>query len=159
MTAAASDNSGVRIFPPAIFLAGIGAGFLLQWLWPIPIAPDGLLLAVRIAGGLVMVLWLGLNIWALATFVRAGTTPNPTRPTTALTFNGPYRFTRNPMYLSLAFLQVGVALLANALWPLVLAIPVLWLVKRIVIDREENYLERKFGEEYLAYKRRVRRWL
>jgi protein-S-isoprenylcysteine O-methyltransferase Ste14 len=159
MATAVSDNSGVRIFPPAIYLAGIGLGFLLQWQWPIPIAPDGLLLAVRVVGGLVTALWLGMNIWALATFFRAGTTPNPTRPTTALTFNGPYRFTRNPMYLSLAFLQIGVALLANALWPLLFAIPVLWMVKRIVIDREEDYLERKFGEQYLTYKRRVRRWL
>jgi protein-S-isoprenylcysteine O-methyltransferase Ste14 len=155
----ASDNSGVRIFPPAIYLAGIAAGFLLQWLWPVPIVPGELRLAVRALGGLLMLLWLGLNIWAVATFFQAGTTPNPTRPTTVLTFRGPYRFTRNPMYLSLAFLQIGVALLANALWPLLFAIPVLWLVRRIVIDREESYLERKFGNEYLAYKQRVRRWL
>jgi protein-S-isoprenylcysteine O-methyltransferase Ste14 len=155
----ASDNSGVKVFPPAIYLGGIAAGFLLQWPLPFPIMPGALLLGGRALGGFLVIMSLGLNIWAVGTFFRAGLTPNPTRPTKELTFSGPYRLTRNPMYLSLAFLQIGIALLANALWPLLFVIPVLWLVRRIVIDREEEYLTRKFGDEYLAYQQRVRRWL
>ncbi|MBV8230410.1 MAG: isoprenylcysteine carboxylmethyltransferase family protein [Planctomycetaceae bacterium] len=100
---------------------------------------------------------MALDIWAVATFRRLGTTPNPAGPTTALAVGGPYRFTRNPMYLGLVFLMAGLEFLANALWPLVL-LPVV-IVRRAVIDREERYLTAEFGEEYLRYKARVRRWL
>ena len=154
-----SDTSGVRIFPPAIYLAGLAAGFLLFWLWPVHLGPPGVVLALRVAGGLLIAVGLALPLWAAATFHGVGTTVNPTRPTTALALGGPYRFTRNPMYLGLALLSTGVALVANALWPL-LALPfVLWIVRRIVIDREERYLDAKFGEEYAEYKKRVRRWV
>jgi protein-S-isoprenylcysteine O-methyltransferase Ste14 len=80
-------------------------------------------------------------------------------PTNALTFEGPYRFTRNPMYVGMALLQGGLALAGNALWPLVALIPVLWIVRTQVIDKEEQYLERRFGQQYRDYKARVRRWL
>jgi protein-S-isoprenylcysteine O-methyltransferase Ste14 len=103
-------------------------------------------------------MWLFLSVWAIVTFRRAGTTPDPTRPTTALALGGPYRWTRNPMYLGFALMQAGAALIANALWPLVWLLPVLLVIRLHVIGREEQYLERKFGEDYLAYKRRVRRW-
>jgi len=159
MTDTNSDTSGVRIFPPAIYLAGLAAGFLLFWLWPVHLGPPGAVLALRVAGGLLIAVGLALPLWAAATFHGVGTTVNPTRPTTALAFGGPYRFTRNPMYLGLALLSTGVALVANALWPL-LALPfVLWIVRRMVIDREERYLDAKFGEEYSEYKKRVRRWV
>jgi len=102
---------------------------------------------------------LALDIWAVATFRRLGTTPNPAGPTTALAVGGPYRFTRNPMYLGLVFLMAGLAFLANALWPLVLLPVVIVIVRRAVIDREERDLTAEFGEEYLRYKARVRRWL
>jgi protein-S-isoprenylcysteine O-methyltransferase Ste14 len=153
------ESSGVRVIPPVIYLAGLAAGFLLQWVWPVSILPPAAVLASRAAGWLLIGIWLFFSIWAVAVFRRAGTTPNPTRPTTALAFGGPYRFTRNPMYLSFALMQAGVALIANALWPLVFLLPVLFVIRRYVIEREERYLERKFGEDYLAYKRRVRRWL
>jgi protein-S-isoprenylcysteine O-methyltransferase Ste14 len=81
------------------------------------------------------------------------------RPTTAIVFTGPYRFTRNPMYLGLALLQAGLAMVTNSLWPLLTLAPVIVAVRRLVIDREERYLEAKFGEEYRAYKARVRRWV
>jgi protein-S-isoprenylcysteine O-methyltransferase Ste14 len=153
------ESSGVRVLPPLIYLAGLAAGFLLHWAWPVPIVPPAAVLAIRAAGWILLGIWLFLSIWAIAIFRRAGTTPNPTRPTTALAFGGPYRFTRNPMYLSFALMQAGVALVTNALWPLVFLLPVLFVIRRYVIDREEQYLERKFGEGYLAYKRRVRRWI
>ena len=92
-------------------------------------------------------------------FRRARTSPIPIRPTTALVTNGPYRFSRNPMYLSLVLLYVGLALRLNDFWVLALAPVVIVLVHYLAIVREEQYLERKFGQEYLDYKARVRRWL
>jgi protein-S-isoprenylcysteine O-methyltransferase Ste14 len=79
--------------------------------------------------------------------------------TRALTFEGPYRFTRNPMYLGLALLLAGLAGIGNALWPLLAVIPVVAIIRTQVIAREETYLENRFGEEYRAYRGRVRRWL
>jgi protein-S-isoprenylcysteine O-methyltransferase Ste14 len=89
---------------------------------------------------------------------RAGTTPNPTRPTTWLIILGPFQLTRNPMYLAWELICVGVGLTANALWPIVMAVPAALVTRRLVIDKEERYLERKFGPEYQQYKARVRRW-
>jgi protein-S-isoprenylcysteine O-methyltransferase Ste14 len=152
------DSSGVRILPPVIYLAGLAAGFFLQRAWPVPIGPPTVEPAIRTGGWVLLVIWLFLSIWAIATFRRAGTTPNPTRPTTTLALGGPYRWTRNPMYLAFALMQAGAALIANALWPLVWLLPVLLVIRLHVIGREERYLERKFGEDYRAYKRRVRRW-
>ena len=154
-------SSGVRVFPPVIYAAGIGVAYLLHWYWPLrPMASGSVLLLIaRVVGWVFIAVSVGLPIWAAWLFRRAGTTPNPTRPTTALVFTGPYRFTRNPMYLGLALLQVGLALVTDALWPLLLLAPVVVAVRRLVIDREEGYLEAKFGDEYRSYKTRVRRWL
>jgi len=96
---------------------------------------------------------------AIVLFRRAGTSPVPIQPTTALVAQGPYRFTRNPMYVGLAALYAGIALLVNSLWPLVLLPVVLVVIRWWVIAREEAYLERKFGDAYRAYTRRERRWL
>jgi protein-S-isoprenylcysteine O-methyltransferase Ste14 len=84
---------------------------------------------------------------------------DPREPTTAVVTDGPYRFTRNPLYLSMTLIYVGITALANALAPVLLLPVVLQVMSRGVIEREEHYLERKFGAEYLSYKARVRRWL
>ena len=154
-------SSGVRVFPPLLYAAGIGAGYLLHWWWPLrPVtAGSGLVLVARAVGWVFITASIILPIWAVRLFHRADTTPNPMRPTTALVFTGPYRFTRNPIYLGLALLQVGLAMVTNALWPLLTLAPVVVAVRRLVIDREERYLETKFGEEYRVYKAKVRRWL
>jgi protein-S-isoprenylcysteine O-methyltransferase Ste14 len=146
-------NSGVRIFPPAIHVASIAIGFLLQWAVPIP------MFGMRIPGFLLLAIALGLIVWTAILMSRAGTTPNPTRPTTALVILGPFRFTRNPMYLAWELIIVGVGLAANAPWVIVMALPAAFLTRRLVIDKEERYLETKFGAEYLDYKARVRRWI
>ena len=153
------DSSGVRIFPPAIFLVALCAGFLLQWIWPARIAPAAYAPALQDLGATLLIAWLALAIWALRTFHRAGTSPHPGHPTSALTLGGPYRFTRNPMYLSLVLMSIGVAFLANAVWPLLTVLPAIITVRRAVIHKEEQYLARKFGESYEEYKGRVRRWL
>ena len=145
-------SSGVRIFPPAIHLVAIAIGFLLQWAVPIRIS------GLRIPGFLLLAIALGLIVWTAILMSRAGTTPNPTRPTTALLIGGPFRFTRNPMYLAWELIVIGVGLAANAPWVMVMAVPAALLTRRLVIDKEERYLESKFGTEYLNYKSRVRRW-
>ena len=90
---------------------------------------------------------------------RAKTTHNVRQPTTTIVADGVFRYSRNPMYLSLTLLYLGIASLFNSLWMLLLILPVLVVVQLGVIAREERYLERKFGEEYLRYKARVRRWI
>ena len=91
---------------------------------------------------------------------RAADTPVPTRePTRAVISKGPYRFSRNPIYLSFAILQLGIAVWTGSAWFLVVLVLTMLVITTGVIVREERYLERKFGETYLAYKRKVRRWL
>lgn len=153
------DRSGVRIFPPLIFAAGLAAGFVLQWLYPVTIVAEAFEPPLRVVGVACILAWLLLAIWAILTLRRIGTSPNPAGPTTSLAFVGPYRFTRNPMYLGLALLTIGLALVTNALWPLVLLPLVLFVLVRAVIAQEERYLAGKFGEPYREYMVRVRRWL
>lgn len=158
MTTPSPDTSGVRVFPPLIYAGLFAVGYTAHRLAPMHLFVD-LPPALRLVGwGLVA---LALLLVASATFLmfRAGTTPDPRRPTTALVAQGPYRFTRNPMYLALGLLYLGLALLVNAGWPLVLFPVAIMLVERWVIAREEAYLERVFGDAYRAYKARVRRWL
>jgi protein-S-isoprenylcysteine O-methyltransferase Ste14 len=96
---------------------------------------------------------------AEAAMKRAGTNIRPDQPTLAVVSNGPFRFTRNPLYVAATGLYVGISLLVDALWPLLLLVPALVVLRWGVIAREERYLEAKFGEPYLAYRSRVRRWL
>lgn len=154
---AQQSTSGVRIFPPAIQIAAIALGFLLQW--AVPVRMPSTLRPVMLAGYVVLAIALGLMAWSLRRMLQAGTTPNPTRPTTALLTHGPYRFTRNPMYLAWELIIIGVGLAANAPWVIVMAVPAAFLTRRVVIDKEESYLETKFGGEYRDYKTRVRRWI
>jgi protein-S-isoprenylcysteine O-methyltransferase Ste14 len=155
----ADDRSGVKILPPVVALIGILIGGVLNQLWPVPILPASWSDSLRLGGLFLIAMWLALAISAVVTFRRAGTTPNPTKPTTALAFGGPYKFTRNPMYLGLFLLVVGTGFVLNSIWPVLMAVPVLLVLRNAVILQEEAYLERKFGEAYTEYKARVRRWL
>ena len=159
MIEASRDSSGVRFPPPAIYVIGLLVGFGVDRLWPLRIVRSGQMSALRLAGISLAAAGVALAAWALYAFRSVGTSPLPIRPTTAIASRGPYRFTRNPMYLGMAALSAGVALLANALWPLLMLIVVLGLVQAIVILPEERYLERKFGNDYRVYKTKVRRWL
>jgi protein-S-isoprenylcysteine O-methyltransferase Ste14 len=159
MSEGTSDTPGVRFLPPFVYLGGLVAGYVIWWFWPVPIVPGERSLAIRTAGGVAIVLGFWVMLSAVAMFSRIGEDPNPMEPTKALTFEGPYRFTRNPMYLGMSFILGGLALLGNALWPLLALIPVVWIIRTQVIDKEERYLEAKFGSEYAAFKARVRRWI
>ena len=102
---------------------------------------------------------MALAVWFARTLNAADTTLRIDKPVSSLVQEGPFRYSRNPGYLSLTMLYAGVAILRNALWAILLLPLVLFVIQREVIGREERYLERTFGEEYLAYKARVRRWV
>jgi protein-S-isoprenylcysteine O-methyltransferase Ste14 len=153
---AARDNAGVVAPPPLIFLAGLAVGFGLEALLPGTSMPAVVQWGV---GGVLVVAGLGLLAWFNTAFSRKGTAVEPWKPTTAIVTTGPYRLTRNPAYLGMALTYVGIALMSDALWVLLPLPVVLAVIDRAVIAREERYLERKFGEEYLDLKRRRRRWV
>lgn len=152
---AGRTTAGVLAPPPLIYLLPLLAGLLLDRWYPIGGLPRG---PARLLGLIGFAAFL-IAIMALAAFRRAGTRPEPWKPTTALVTAGPYRLTRNPMYLGFTGLYLGLALWFGGYWPLLLLPLVLVVMVHGVIRREEAYLERRFGEEYLAYRRRVRRWL
>jgi protein-S-isoprenylcysteine O-methyltransferase Ste14 len=106
-----------------------------------------------------VIVYAALFLGAFAAFRRHRTTLIPNRPATAFVTSGPYRFTRNPMYLSLVALYLGVSAFANSWWPVILLPLVIVVIDRAVIAREERYLAATFPGEYSAYRSRVRRWL
>ena len=150
------DRPGVPIAPPLLFVVPILASLAFEWLVPTSFAHGA---SRWTLGALIFVVGIALNVGGFVTQKRAGTDPIPFNPTTRIVAHGLYRFSRNPMYLGFALCTFGLAILVDSAWML-LAVPIgLVLVDRTVITREERYLERKFGDEYLNYKRRVRRWL
>jgi protein-S-isoprenylcysteine O-methyltransferase Ste14 len=151
-----TDRSGVRIPPPLIYIAGFLVGVALELAFPIAALPLAIVLAALIVG---VAIWLALDGAAMLQFRRSGTSMVPMKPTTALVTSGPYRFTRNPMYVGMAALYAALALAVGVIWAIAVLPLVLLAIDRLVISREERYLERKFGDKYLQYRRRVRRWL
>jgi protein-S-isoprenylcysteine O-methyltransferase Ste14 len=152
----AADVPGVLVFPPLLFGVTLALGLLLHLIYPVNLLP---VLLARVVGTLILIASVWLALSAEAAMKRAGTNVRPDRPTLALVTDGPFRFTRNPLYLAAIGIYVGIALLVDTLWPLVLLIPLLVVLAKGVIGREERYLEAKFGETYRKYKSRVRRWL
>jgi protein-S-isoprenylcysteine O-methyltransferase Ste14 len=155
-SSAGRDISGVIAPPPFVFLGGLAVGFGLEALLPGSSVPDAL---AWILGGVLLLAGLALLFSFERSFMQKKTPANPWRPTTAIATDGPYRLTRNPAYVGMALVYLGIALLSQALWVLVPLPFVLAIIDRGVIAREERYLERKFGQEYLDYKGRVRRWV
>jgi protein-S-isoprenylcysteine O-methyltransferase Ste14 len=152
----APDKANVIALPPLIYATAFVVGWLIYLAFPVPVLPDKL---ARVIGGLLGLASFPIAITALYALRRAQTTFDTMKPTTAIVTEGPYRYSRNPLYVSLTLLYLGVALLINVLWIVLLVVPILVVMQRGVIGREEAYLERKFGEEYLNYKARVRRWV
>jgi protein-S-isoprenylcysteine O-methyltransferase Ste14 len=149
------DTPGVIIFPPLLWAGTLAFGFLAQWLWPIHLfhwTP------LRWIGGAFAITSAVLAKSGENALRRAGTNIKPTEPTLAIVQDGPFRFSRNPLYLSLTILYVGVSFMFNAAWPMILLLPLLVVAQRGIIYREERYLQAKFGDEYLRYRSRVPRW-
>jgi protein-S-isoprenylcysteine O-methyltransferase Ste14 len=150
------DSAGVRVPPPLIFLGGLAVGFALEALLPGTSFPAVL---QWVLGGALLVTGVALLASFNTAFNRTGTAVEPWKPTTAIVSTGPYRITRNPAYVGMALVYAGVAVMSQALWVLAPLPVVLLIIDRGVIAREEHYLERKFGQEYLDYRGRVRRWI
>jgi protein-S-isoprenylcysteine O-methyltransferase Ste14 len=150
------DHSGVAFPPPFLYAIPLAAGLLLHWAHPIRLMARG---AAVPLGVLLVAISLAVLASAMISFRRARTSPLPIKPTTAIVETGPYRFTRNPMYLGLAALYLGVTLWVDSLWPILFLPVALFTIQRFVIAREERYLEAKFGDPYRYYKERVRRWI
>ena len=150
------DHSGVFIPPPLIYVLFFLAGLALERAVPLPPPPAAI---ARPLGALLVLACVALSVWSFRHFWAAGTSVVPIRPTTALVVHGPYRFTRNPMYLGLLLAYTGLACLFGLVWPLLLGPAVVWVVYVWVIAPEERYLAEKFGEEYHRYRARVRRWV
>jgi protein-S-isoprenylcysteine O-methyltransferase Ste14 len=154
----ARDGAAVRFPPPLVYvLALVVAGVLDAFVLPLPLALPG---ALRIGLALgIALLGVALVTNALGLFQRTGQDPKPWVSTPEVVSSGVYRFTRNPMYVGMALLQVAIGAGWGNGWVIALVPPVLAVVHVTAVRHEEAYLERKFGETYLAYKRSVRRWL
>lgn len=156
VSAPATDTTGIRVFAFLYYVAAFLVGVALELIFP----TSWLSSDVRLAATLVAASgWLALDIGAIALFGAAGTSIWPMVPSTALVTSGPYRISRNPQYLGIAFFHAAFAFGFGVMWALVLLPAVLLSIDRLIIPREELYLERRFGQDYREYKARVRRWL
>jgi protein-S-isoprenylcysteine O-methyltransferase Ste14 len=151
------DHANVIVMPPLLHLGSILLGVLAYWFlrveFPLAFAFRMALGVALLCGGLAVAMSFG------RAFRRTGQDPNPNTPTPRVVTSGFYRYSRNPAYVSLVVIQLGIALLLNNAWILLALLPVLVTMHYGVIIREEAYLERKFSDEYLRYKEDVRRWL
>ena len=151
------DTAQVMVRPPLAWALAVIAGLALDWLVPLRFLPAHL--PAGWPGATIFILALALFAWAIITMTRAGSNVPTNRPTTTIVETGPYRFTRNPIYLGMVLGLIGLAVAFDDLWLVMMLVP-FWLVIRYgVVAREEAYLERRFGEVYRGYRARVRRWL
>ncbi len=150
------DTSGPIVRPPIAYAGSLLSGLVLDRIWPLALPSSAV---QEGAGALLVVASIALFARSVGEFRKFKTPVPSTRPSTVVVRTGPYRFSRNPIYLAFTLLQLGIGLWAGNGWLLVLLIPTLVLMSRGVIDREEQYMTQKFGGEYLRYRRSVRRWL
>jgi len=152
-----ADTANVIIRPPIAWALAVLAALALQWLMPLPFMPAAV--PAGWVGGAVFAIALALAAWAIATITRAGSNVPTNMPSTTIVDTGPYRFTRNPIYLSMFLGLVGLAIAFDNLWLLVVLAPFALVIRYGVVAREEAYLESKFGDAYRLYRSRVRRWI
>lgn len=155
------DAAAVRVFPPVVPLLTVLIGIGLDQLWPVGLPFD---LEARperywIGGVIAIGAVLGLGLWSVVLVRKSGQSENPWKPTTRLIQRGPFRITRNPMYLQMVLVCLGFAVALGNLWILLLTPLCAWMLQRLAIVPEEKYLEGKFGDAYREYKRKVRRWI
>jgi protein-S-isoprenylcysteine O-methyltransferase Ste14 len=152
-----SDNPGVVAFPPLIWLvSAVISGLVHFFLIQLPVMSYH---ASLVCGIILVILAPALAISAMVTFKKAGTNVHPGEPALTIVRGGPYRFTRNPMYVALCLLQIALGFFLNDWITLLFVVPLALIIHYGVILREERYLTTKFGEPYLQLKREVRRWI
>ena len=154
MSTAQDDNPGAIAPPPVIALIALVIGAGVEWLWPAPFGAELWLL-----GAVLIAVSIGGAGFVLVLYRRHGTHPDPRKPDQAMITRGPFWLSRNPIYVCLSALLAGLGLLFDTWWILVMLIPFYLVIHYFVVLREEAYLERRFGEEYLRYKASVRRWI
>jgi len=152
-----TDTANVIIRPPIAWVVAVLAGLALNRLMPLPFVPAAV--PAGWLGAMVFVLALALLAWAIVTITRAGSNVPTNLPTTTIVESGPYRFTRNPIYLGMFLGLIGLAIAFDNLWLLMMLVPFALVIRYGVVAREEDYLERKFGDVYRDYRSRVRRWV
>src|SRR3712207_367043 len=150
------DNPGILVPPPLIYLLPLLSGLWLDRRVRVAFLPRGV---ARIIGWPFVGGAVALSGRSVRTLRSADTTTRPDKPASRVVRHGPFGYSRNPIYVSFAMLYLGIAVLRNALWAVLLLPLALYVIQREVIGREERYLERAFGEEYLEYKAKVRRWV
>ena len=149
------DHAQVMIPPPVIYLGLILLGWLINKIIPLTISST------------IWLKWIGVLFILIATiiialsrreFIKVNTSIRPDKSTTAIISTGPYKISRNPLYISLTLFHVAISIVLNNLWILFMVIPAIIMIVFGVITKEEKYLENKFGQQYLDYKSSVRRW-
>ena len=159
MTDPAPAHPGVHFPPPTLFVVGFLLAVALdRWVLTLPLGGIDRT-ALLITGWMLVIAGILLLMWAMLTFARARTAIYPSRPALTIVATGPFRFSRNPMYVGFSAAYIGLSLLMSMAWPLVVLPLVLLSLYTLVIRREEHYLGHAFGDEYAAYRSRVRRWL
>lgn len=148
-------GASVKFPPPLIFLILMFAAYGMHYIWPIDISGSKL----KYIGIVMVLLGFGIVILVSQSFKRVKTNIEPWKPTTTIISNGVFAYSRNPIYVAFCLITIGVGISLNSIWILFSVIPCVMLVYYIAIKKEEVYLEEKFGEEYLQYKSKVRRWL
>jgi protein-S-isoprenylcysteine O-methyltransferase Ste14 len=154
--ATAADNAGVVVLPPLLYGVATGAVLALRWFLPLPIVRHAMALWSGIALAMIAVV---IAVWGSRTMRMAGTNVNPSLPTTVVVTAGPFRFSRNPLYVALTLFYLGLTLALDTWWGIVVLVPLLIIMHYGVVRREERYLEQKFGESYRQYRSTVRRYL
>ena len=150
------DHADVKIHPPVLMVIHVALAYLAKWTIPVWFTVPG---ALQNFGFALVVLGFLLGVGAFLEFRKARTTIDPHGSVTSIITSGVYRFTRNPIYLGFVLMLIGLPLNSGTVWGIVLVPVFIYLMNRLVIEREETYLGKKFGEVYTSYKSSVRRWL
>lgn len=149
------NHSGVLLPPPLLYAGALLLVLALDWVWPVAVLAGS---AGAWVGSVLLVVGLALNLWGAITMKKARTPINPYQPVADVVATGPFRLTRNPLYVGLNLMFLGISFLINSLWGILVLVPVLVVMHYGVILREERYLETQFGEAYREYCRNVGRY-
>ncbi|MCH8031006.1 MAG: isoprenylcysteine carboxylmethyltransferase family protein [Bacteroidetes bacterium] len=149
----------IHVPPPLILLAGFLAGYGVDALIPLPLVPQAESTALLVVQWGLLGLGAAFSLWGFLTFVRARTGVLPNQSVTQFVTHGPYRFSRNPMYTGLTLMYLGFTRWINSVWPLLMLPLALWVLWKLVIQKEEAFLTKTYGDAYTSYQKRVRRWI